>query len=222
MNRLGLLIPSSNVVLEPLAAKAQARDPNLRIHVSRLGVLDIKLDAVSRAQFRLETQIAAAKLLCDAKVDRIIWGGTSASWLGVAQDVAFVEGMSRDTSVPVTSCALEINRGLAKIGAKRLGMVTPYTDDVAAQINQNYTDMGFEIAAFHNNGGDMSHDFAAIKPAAIERMIRDVAAENVDGIVIMCTNLAGADVAERLEKELNVPIFDSAAVCLKAFQPRWL
>ncbi|MFT5067155.1 MAG: maleate isomerase [Reinekea sp.] len=217
MNRLGLLIPSSNVVLEPLAAQAQARDPNLRIHVSRLGVLDVKLDAASRAQFQLETQIAAAELLCDAKVDRIIWGGTSASWLGVAQDVAFVEGMKRVTSVPVTSCVLEINRSLGKIGAKRLGMVTPYTDDVADQINQNYADMGFEITAFRNDGGDMSHDFAAIKPAAIERMIQDVAAENVDGIVIMCTNVAGADVAERLEKELNVPILDSAAVSLKAF-----
>jgi maleate isomerase len=217
MNHLGLLIPSSNVVLEPLAVKAQAHDPNLRIYVSRLGVLDVKLAAASRAQFQIETQISAAKLLIDAKVDRIIWGGTSASWLGLAQDVAFIEGMKCVTSVPVTSCVLEINRGLAKIGAKRLGMVTPYTDDVASQINQNYTNMGYEITAFRNYGGDMSHDFAAIKPALIERMIRDVAAKNVDGIVIMCTNMAGANVAERLEKELNVPIFDSAAVSLKAF-----
>ena len=217
MNHLGILIPSSNVVLEPLAAKAQALDANLRIYVSRLGVLDVKLAAGSRAQFQIETQINAAKLLIDAKVDRIIWGGTSASWLGIAQDIAFIEGMKLVTSVPVTSCVIEINRGLAKIGAKRLGMVTPYTDDVAAQINQNYTDMGFEIVAFRNDGGDLSHDFAAIKPDAIERMIRGVAAQNVDSIVIMCTNMAGAEVAERLEKELNVPIFDSAAVSLKVF-----
>ena len=217
MKHLGILIPSSNVVIEPLAAKAQALDSNLRIYVSRLGVLDVKLAAGSRAQFQIETQINAAKLLIDAKVDRIIWGGTSASWLGIAQDIAFIEGMKFVTSVPVTSCVIEINRGLAKIGAKRLGMVTPYTDDVAAQINQNYTDMGFEIAAFRNDGGDLSHDFAAIKPDAIECMIRGVAAENVDSIVIMCTNMAGAEVAERLEKELNVPIFDSAAVSLKVF-----
>ena len=217
MNRLGLLIPSSNVVLEPLAAKAQNQNPNLRIHVSRLGVLDVKLDEASRAQFQLKTQIAAARLLCDAKVDRIIWGGTSASWLGVAQDVAFVEAMKCITSIPITSCVLEINRSLTNIGAKHLGIVTPYTDDVAAQINQNYTDMGFKVSAFHNDGGHMSHDFAAIKPTAIERMIRDVAIKDVDVIIIMCTNIAGADVAEKLEKELKIPILDSAAISLKAF-----
>ena len=64
--RLGLLIPSSNVVLEPLAVQLQSIRPDLHVHVSRLGVIDVQLDAASRAQFEMDAHVAAAKLLCDA------------------------------------------------------------------------------------------------------------------------------------------------------------
>ncbi|MFB0930675.1 MAG: Asp/Glu/hydantoin racemase, partial [Ascidiaceihabitans sp.] len=115
--RLGLLIPSSNVVLEPLAVRLQAKRPEVSVHVSRLGVIDVQLDATSRAQFEMDAQVAAAKLLCDAKVDQITWGGTSASWLGVAHDEAFVQRVTHETGVPATTCVLDINRRLRKLGA---------------------------------------------------------------------------------------------------------
>ena len=212
--RLGLLIPSSNVVLEPLAVRLQAKRPEVSVHVSRLGVIDVQLDATSRAQFEMDAQVAAANLLCDAKVDQITWGGTSASWLGVAHDEAFVQRVVHETGVPATTCVLDINRRLRKLGAKRLGMVTPYTHDVATQINRNYVDLGFEVIAASNAGGKLSHDFAAIPTAVIERMIKGVAASQPDAIVIMCTNVAAADIAARLELELGILILDSAAVTL--------
>ena len=93
-------------------------------------------------------------------------------------------------------------------------MVTPYTDDVAAQINRNYVDLGFEVIAARSDGGKLSHDFAAIPPAVIERMVKGVAASQPDAIVIMCTNVPAADIAARLELELGIPILDSAAVTL--------
>ncbi len=212
--RLGLLIPSSNVVLEPLAAQLQARRPEISVHVSRLGVLDVKLNAASRAQFEMETKIAAAKLLCDANVDHIIWGGTSASWLGITHDEVFASRIEQETGIPATTCVLEINRHLAVLGAKRLGMVTPYTDDVSAQIDQNYAEMGFEVIASRHNGGDMSNDFAAIQPTVIERMIRDVAAAKPEAVIVMCTNVAAAALATELTADLGIPVLDSAAITL--------
>ena len=71
MKRFGLLIPSSNVVLEALIKKTKI---DATIHVARLADLDVKLDETSRAQFELEMQLDAAELLCDAKVDTIVWG----------------------------------------------------------------------------------------------------------------------------------------------------
>tara|TARA_B110000091_G_scaffold126677_1_gene136023 strand:- start:119 stop:793 length:675 start_codon:yes stop_codon:yes gene_type:complete len=212
--RLGLLIPSSNVVLEPLAARLQTQTPSLTIHVARLGVLNIKLDVASRSQFELDAQVAAAKLLCDANVDRITWGGTSASWLGVAHDEAFVARMEREAGMPTTTCVLDINNRLADLDVTRLGLVTPYTNDVAAQINRNYTDMGFEVVASRNDGGTLSNDFAAIKSSVIVQMVQEVATAKPDAIVIMCTNMVGADSAAQLERTLGFPILDSASITL--------
>jgi maleate isomerase len=212
--RLGLLIPSSNVVLEPLAARLQTQIPSLTIHVARLGVLDIKLDPASRSQFELDAQVAAAKLLCDANVDCITWGGTSASWLGVAHDEAFVARMEEETGKPTTTCVLDINNRLADLDVTRLGLVTPYTDDVAAQINRNYTDMGFDVVASRNDGGTLSNDFAAIKSSVIAQMVQEVATAKPDAIVIMCTNMAGADSAAQLERDLGFPVLDSASITL--------
>ena len=79
MKRFGLLIPSSNVVIEALIQ--QAID-DATIHISRLRVLDVKLEETSRAQFELETQLIAAKLLCDAKVDAVVWGGNLSQLAG--------------------------------------------------------------------------------------------------------------------------------------------
>jgi len=177
-------------------------------------VIDITLDPASLAQFTLQGQVAVGALLCDAEVDCVVWGGTSASWLGVAHDEAFVQRVTHETGLPATTCVLDINRRLRKLGAKRLGMVTPYTDDVAAQINRNYVELGFEVIAASSDGGKLSHDFAAIPPAVIERMVKGVAGSQPDAIVIMCTNVAAADIAARLELELGIPTLDSAAVTL--------
>ncbi|WP_435140231.1 maleate cis-trans isomerase family protein [Pseudopelagicola sp. nBUS_19] len=214
MKRLGLLVPSSNVVLEPLFKTVKT---DVTIHVSRLGVLDVKLDTTSRAQFELESQLSAAKLLCDANVEAIVWGGTSASWLGIEHDINFVEKMRHLTGVPIGSCVLEINRQLGVLGAKRLGIVSPYTTDVADQINNNYECMGFSIVASAHDGGDLSNDFANIPQHVIADMIQTVAAAKPDAIVLMCTNLAGAALAKSLQDEVGCPIIDSAAATLMAF-----
>jgi maleate isomerase len=214
MKRFGLLIPSSNVVLEALVQQARG---DATIHVARLGVLDIKLDETSRAQFELETQVGAAKLLCDARVDAVVWGGTSASWLGVAHDVRFINQMQQQTGAPTGSCVLEINRQLDALAAKRLGMVTPYTADVADQINRNYESLGYEIAAAAHDGGNLSNDFASIPQDTIAQMIRTVAAAQPDAIVIMCTNVAGAALAQTMQEEVGCPIIDSATAALAAF-----
>jgi maleate isomerase len=44
--------------------------------------------------------------------------------------------------------------------------------------------------------------------------VRRVAVERPDAIAILCTNLRGAEVAESLEAELEMPVLDSVVVGL--------
>ncbi len=69
--RVGVLIPSSNTVLEPLSANMFSTNKST-VHFSRLRVIDVTLNQESFDQFKMEKQIEAAKLLCDADVDSIV------------------------------------------------------------------------------------------------------------------------------------------------------
>jgi maleate isomerase len=109
--RIGIVLPSSNTVVEPLAADMLA-GTGVTAHFSRLGVINVALDARSKAQFELQRHVDAAKLLADADVDVIVWGGTSASWLGSEHDQAFCKSVFEQTGIPATSCVLEMNRTL--------------------------------------------------------------------------------------------------------------
>ena len=213
--RIGIVIPSSNVVIEPLVAQHFCKSDDT-VHFSRLGVVEIKLDAESLAQFEMGEQLSAAQKLCDARVDAIVWGGTSASWLGIGHDEEYCRLIEEKISVPTTTCVLEMNRKLVSLGARRIAIITPYTDDIHNQILDNYEKLGFPRPTGQNLGGTLSNDFASISPTTLEDMVRSVAKESPDVIVIMCTNLRGAAVAKNLSKQLGIPIIDSAVTTLQA------
>jgi len=145
-----------------------------------------------------------------------VWGGTSASWLGPEHDRTFCAAVERETGVPTMSCVLAMN---ALIGTKAdfsLGLVTPYTADVHSEIIETYRALGVLCGAGANYGGKLSSDFADLKPAIIEQMVREVFVSRPDAIFIMCTNLRGALVASRLSTELQLSIVDSAAITIDA------
>ena len=213
--RIGIVIPSSNVVIEPLVARLFCNS-NDTVHFSRLGVVEIKLDAESLAQFEIGEQLSAAQKLCDAQVDAIVWGGTSSSWLGIERDEEYCRLIEKKTGVPTTTCVLEMNRKLASLGARRIAMVTPYTDDIHNRILDNYEKLAFPRPTGQNLGGTLSNDFASISHSTLEDMIWSVAKESPDVIMIMCTNLRGAAVAKNLSKQLRIPIIDSAVTTLQA------
>jgi maleate isomerase len=213
--RIGVVLPSSNTVLEPLIQGALA-GTGITAHFTRLGVVDVTLDAASMAQFEMQKHLEAARLLADAAVDVLIWGGTSSSWLGVARDREWCDTVQRETGIPAGTCVLEMNRRLIDLGVSRIGLVTPYTLDVQHRIIANYKGMGFECVGHAHHGGTLSKDYAAISPASVAQMVRRVAQTHPRAILIMCTNLHGAEEAAALEAELGIPVIDSAMATLWA------
>ena len=213
--RIGIVIPSSNVVIEPLAMQRFWKS-NDTVHFSRLGVVAIELDARSLAQFEMGEQLSAAQKLCDARVDAIVWGGTSSSWLGIEHDEEYRRLIQQKTGISTTTCVLEMNRKVASLGARRISIVTPYTDAVHNRILDNYEELGFPRPTGQNLGGTVSNDFASISSNILRDMILNAAKNSPDVIMIMCTNLRGAAVAEDLSKQLGLPVIDSAAATLQA------
>jgi maleate isomerase len=217
--RLGMLVPSSNTVLEPETAKLLPPDGSVTTHVSRLGVVRIAPDERSHGQFDVEQFLAASRLLSDAKVDLILWNGTAASWLGFDWDEKIAAAIERDTGTRATSAVMAINQELAAIRARRIGLVTPYVATIEARIIENYASIGITVAAAERLDLTVNTAFGEVSPQRIETMVRSVATAKPDAIVIMCTNLAGASIAEPLGRELGIPVIDSVrAAVLHSFR----
>jgi maleate isomerase len=212
--RLGMITPSSNSVLEPVTSAMLAGAPDITAHFSRFRVTEIALDAAALNQFDASVMLPAADLLADAKVDAIAWNGTSASWLGVGRDRSLCEAITARTGVPATTSTLACIDAARALRAKRVSLVSPYTDDVQRRIGDVWAAEGLAPHAERHLGLRDNYSFGEVAPATIADMIRAVAAEGADAVVILCTNLDGAALAASLERELDIAVLDSVAVTL--------
>jgi maleate isomerase len=212
--RLGMLVPSSNTVLEPETAKLLPADGSVSVHVSRLRVVQIADDEASAAQFAYEPFLAAADLLADAQVDLILWNGTAAGWLGFDYDRRLIGAIEARTRIRATTAVSAINAALLRARVHRIGLVTPYVAGLERRIIVNYRALGIDVATAVRRDLTENTAYAEISPAEIGGMVREAARTQVDAVVILCTNLAGASIAPELEHELGVTVLDSVRVAL--------
>src|SRR5689334_24222501 len=140
--RLGMITPSSNSVLEPVTSAMLAGTSGVTAHFSRFRVTEIALDAAALNQFDASVMLPAADLLADAKVDAIAWNGTSASWLGIQRDRDLCEVIAARSGVPATTSTLACIDAARALGARRIGLVSPYTDEVQRRIGAVWAKAG--------------------------------------------------------------------------------
>src|SRR5258706_2033235 len=206
---LGMLTPSSNTVLEPVTTAMVAGVPGVSAHFGRFRVTEIALSKQALAQFDDSEILRAAELLSHAKVGVIGWNGTSSGWLGFEADEKLCAKITAATGIPACTSVLALNEILAVTGVRRFAMVTPYADDVQAAIIANYAKSGFECVAERHLGLRDNFSFSEVSDERIRAMTREVAKARPQAITIFCTNLRGAPLAEELEAETGIPVYDT-------------
>ena len=209
--RLGVLTPSSNTALEPLTSAMVSSLPGVSAHFSRFTVTEISLRDQSLNQFDDSKILEAARLLADAHVDVICWSGTSASWLGFERDRQLCARITEATGIPATTSVLALNDILAAQGARTLGLVSPYVDDVQQKIIANYRSIGLDCVAEQHLDITVNFKFGEVEPDTLRAMLREAAKAKPDALTVMCTNLHAAQLVQEMEAELNIPIYDSVA-----------
>lgn len=212
--RLGMLTPSSNTVLEPVTAAMLASVPGATAHFGRFRVTEISLSDRALRQFDPEPMLTAADLLADAHCHALCWNGTSAGWLGFDKDRALCESIRQRTGIPASSSVLALADLFRLSGVRTFGLVSPYIDAVQDGIIANFRSEGYECIAERHLGISVNFDFALTTADTLRRMIREVAAARPDGIVVLCTNLAGGPLVAELEAETGVTIYDSIATAV--------
>ena len=209
--RLGFLTPSSNTALEPVTARIVAQVPGASAHFARFRVTEIGLGASAVAQFDPAPMLAAAELLADARCASLCWSGTSAGWLGLERDRELCRAIEARTGIRATTASLAIVEALRALGARGVGLVTPYADPVQQAIVANLGREGFECVAERHSNLTVNFDFAATGGEAARSLLDEVAQAAPDAAVVWCTNLDAASLAHDFEARWGLPLVDSIA-----------
>lgn len=211
---LGMLTPSSNTALEPICAAMLSALPNVSAHFARFRVTEISLGEAALSQFDVEPMLQAASLLADARVNAICWNGTSAGWLGFDQDRVLCQSIKGRTGIAATTSVLALEEILRITSVKRLGLVSPYLDEVQRRVLASFHEQGFECICERHLGISENFLFSEVPLSTLREQVLSVAAERPQAITIFCTNLRSAPMIEQLEQEIGIPIYDTTAAAV--------
>lgn len=212
--RLGFIVPSSNVRIEPGACALLGAQPSVTAHFSRIGVRTVSLDEESNAQFELTRLLAAAEQLNDAGVGAITWAGTSGSWRGLKLDRELVSVIGTAFGVPAATSTLSVLEACSRLGVHDVALLTPYTDPIVSAIVANLRGEGLNVLREDHLGISDSHACSEVPDGKISSAIQQLAGVDVDAIVVLCTNFGLGGDAGDLEREIGIPIIDSVSATI--------
>ncbi len=169
------------------------------------------IEVIGKARGRNLPALGMAEfdLLAEAHPDRLVWGGTAAGWLGFDLDRYLCERIEERTGIPATSSLLATNARLRELGVRRIGLVTPYEQELETRIIGIYKAAGTDVVASERLDITVNTEYANVPPTQIFEMSKTVAQNGAEAIVILCTNLAGAAIINAASEAMGLPVLVS-------------
>ncbi len=213
IKRLGMILPSSNTVVEPTCITMLAARDDVTVHFARFKLTAVTVDDPARAYYDSGVILEAALLLADAHCDVITWNGSAGGVVGIDRDRQLVADIARRTGAVATTSTLSILSAFEQLGVRRFAMVTLNPPAMNDTIKGHFAAAGYECV-FDTHRADIADNFAmaAVSPEAIETVALDCAHARPDALIIYGTNTRGAPVADRLERALGIPVIDSVSI----------
>ncbi len=217
--RVGLLIPSSNTVMEVDFQNGLASD--IGLHTARMFMEETTPEA--EGLMLDEYAMPAAVAVATARPDVIVFGCTSAGALrGNEYDAEFCRRIEAETGIEAISVIAAVASSIRRRGARRIGVVTPYIRALNDKIAASLEEQGdIEIVVIDGMGVTENFAIAGIDP----QKIIDFARRTFDGLdldlaFVSCTNLHGIDAIAGLEALLGVPVVTSNHAALEETKRR--
>lgn len=200
--RIGVVIPSNNTVLEPEFARLVPE--GVSAHASR--ILGRGSSAAELLEMVRNADRAIEELLA-ADVQTLLYACLSTSLAkGVGWDEEFATAVRQRTGRPCETAAMATVRGLRAMGARRIGLGTPYPEDLSRRLPPYLAAHGIEVASIENLGIADILEVCRREPREAYRLARSVWRADVDAVCLVATDFRTIDVLESLEEDLGVPV----------------
>jgi maleate isomerase len=202
--KLGLIVPSWNTVMEYEVQRMAG--PGMSAHSVRIphtadseeNLLNLAVQAP-----------AVAKLLAHAKVHVIGYGCTAGGFLkGPEGDRKVGVDIAEATGIPVATSATAIADALRALGARRVGVASPYAVWLNERVRGFLQADGFDVVAIKGLGTE-AH--ATITLERVQALAAEVNTPDAQAIFISCSNFRTLEIIESLEQRFGKPVVTSNA-----------
>jgi maleate isomerase len=207
--KFAVLIPSTNTSVQPEFDAMRPR--GVTNHVSRIRIPNMALendDDFARLVDHIAAgQIEAVDSVMTCEPDRIVLGiSVETFWGGYAISRQLKSDLERHTGLPISMGAEASELALKLVGARRIGVVTPYFPIGDRNVAQFFAEAGFAVAKLVGLKCASPVAIAHVSEARLREAILAVDGPEIDAIIQVGTNLAMARLAPEAERWLGKPV----------------
>jgi maleate isomerase len=215
--RIGLIVPSSNTVMEP----------DFHRHLGGAGLVSttrIFLEDVTReAEVKMleEDLPLAIQRMRTTAPDVVVFGCTSAGALGtLAHDDGIAALIEKETGARAVTVLRAVLTRLSAIQPKHVAVFTPYIEDLTTSIARSLAEAGYPPIKAAGMGIRANLDIGRVTPQEIIRFVEEqVAGQIPDCVFLSCTNWRAIEAIEPLRKKLGIPVISSNQAAIDIVRP---
>ena len=207
--KFGVLVPSTNTIVEPdFYAMAP---PGVTLHTGRISITNPRMEddaGMEALMVQIRASIGqAVRDVMTCEPDYLVMGMSSETfWGGRKGTEEFERNIERLSGLSIATGARACERALTVLGARRLGIVTPYQPVGDAQVRRFLEECGYEVVALKGLRCPTAVSIAHEDEATLRRAILEVNRPEVEAIVQVGTNLSMLRLADEAERWLGKPV----------------
>jgi maleate isomerase len=212
--RIGLIVPSSNTVMEP----------DFHRQLGGRGIVStarILLEDVTReAELRMlnEDLPRAVKLIRTTAPELVVFGCTSAGALGdLSHDAGIARTIAEGTGTRVVTVLSAVLARIRTVQPRRLAVFTPYMEDLTNSIASSLAEAGYPPVRAVGMGIRANLEIGRVPPSRVVSFVE----ARLDGcspdcVFLSCTNWQAIQAIEPLQQKLGIPVITSNQAAIDA------
>jgi maleate isomerase len=207
--KLGILVPSTNTSVQP--EFDSMRPPGVTNHISRIGIPNVPLKSDEDFSRLIELIIAAQDEAVDSLMscepDYLVMGISAETfWGGYEASRKLKAHLTEKTGLPVTMGSEAGEEALKLVGAKTIGVVTPYWPVGDQNVVRFFGEAGFTVKRIEGLKCTSPVEIAHVTEARLRDALAQVDGDDVDALIQVGTNLAMARLAGQAELWMKRPV----------------
>mgnify|MGYP001770932308 FL=1 len=212
--RFGLLVPSSNTVMEVDFVRNIPSE--VTVHTARMYLEETTPEA--EAEMLDQYALPAARDVATVRPHVVVFGCTSAGALrGNAYDAYICGEIAKVVRCPVVSTIASVREAIRRSGARQVGVITPYVAELNERIRASLEEDGVKVVGIFGMGIRENFAIAEVQPEDIVNFARRHLSDiGMDLLFVSCTNLRAFEAIPALEKAFSVPVVTSNQAVLKS------